>query len=36
MIEIKAKLKIPRAAYKGEVKGQLRLPLSRARRPPQD
>jgi urease accessory protein len=27
MIEIKAKLKIPRAAYKVEVKGQLRLPF---------
>ena len=27
MIEIKAKLKIPRAAYKVEVKGQLKLPF---------
>lgn len=27
MVEIKAKLKIPRAAYKLEVKGQLRLPF---------
>jgi urease accessory protein len=27
MIEIRAKLKIPRAAYKVEVKGQLRLPF---------
>jgi urease accessory protein len=27
MIEIKAKLKVPRAAYKVEVKGQLRLPF---------
>ena len=27
MLEIKARLKIPRAAYKVEVKGQLRLPF---------
>jgi len=27
MLEIKAKLKIPRAAYKVEVKGQLKLPF---------